>query len=485
MRKSIRLKLFISITGVIIFFVLLSALLNTKYLDEYYTSQKTRFLTNTAREIDDIYDGAPEDVYLQLENLERNAGVNILIIDNSYNLKYSSFPRFERFGPRNAGPHQIMILDRAAELSYNESVVEITGDPRLGSSFLNLLFLLNNNDYLLLSTPIAAIEENASVANTFFLYTGLLTVVIGSILAFLLSRQFTGPILKLNDIAQRMAKLDFTQRYDGKSTDEIGELGNSINILSQELYKSISDLQEVNAKLKQDIERERKIDEMRKEFISSVSHELKTPIALIQGYSEGLKVGVVKNQEDKEFYCDVIIDETSKMNKLVKDLLDLSQIESGYFKMEKSVFVLSELIRQVIAKFEPILASREAKIQFDENCGDIKVNADIIRSEQVLVNYLNNAINHLDERRILKIGLALMDKKVAISVFNSGHKIPEESLDKIFTSFYKVDKARTRAYGGTGLGLSVVRAIQELDNNAFGVRNREDGVEFWFELDLA
>ena len=101
------------------------------------------------------------------------------------------------------------------------------------------------------------------------------------------------------------------------------------------------------------------------------------------------------------------------------------------------------------------------------------------------MNYLNNAINHLDERRILKIGLALMDKKVAISVFNSGHKIPEESLDKIFTSFYKVDKARTRAYGGTGLGLSVVRAIQELDNNAFGVRNREDGVEFWFELDLA
>jgi two-component system sensor histidine kinase VanS len=485
MKSSIRFKLFIAVTGLIVFFVLFSALLNTKYLDKYYTSQKTRFLVNTARDIDNNYHGSPEDIYFKLESLERNAGINVLIIDKFYNLKYSSFPRFERFGMRKSDPHRVIILNRASELKDRESIVEITGDPRLGSNFLNLLFLLNNSDYLLLSTPIAAIEENAAAANTFFLYTGLLTVIIGSILAFLFSRQFTQPILKLNSIAQRMAKLDFSQKYDGQNTDEIGKLGNSINILSQELYKSISELQDVNAKLQQDIERERKIDEMRKEFISNVSHELKTPIALIQGYAEGLKVGVVKNEGDKNFYCDVIIDETSKMNKLVKDLLVLSQIESGCFSLEKSTFNISYLIRQIIAKFEPILSNRNIKVQFSENSSEVQVYADMVRSEQVLVNYLNNAINHLDERQILKIDLNQIGNKIRLSVFNSGKNIPEESLQKVFTSFYKVDKARTRAYGGTGLGLSVVRAIQELDNNDFGVRNLEGGVEFWFELDLA
>jgi len=170
------------------------------------------------------------------------------------------------------------------------------------------------------------------------------------------------------------------------------------------------------------------------------------------------------------------------MNRLVKDLLNLSQIESGNFQLEKTAFDLSSMIRTVLDKYQPLLEEKGIKLECDlpENQ---TVLGDAVRIEQVLVNYLINAVNHVDERKEIKIGTAVKDDKVRVSVYNSGEKIPEESLDRIWTSFYKVDKARTRRYGGTGLGLSVVKAIQELHNNRYGVENLPNGVLFWFEVD--
>ncbi|MDD3268785.1 MAG: histidine kinase dimerization/phospho-acceptor domain-containing protein [Syntrophomonadaceae bacterium] len=482
MKKSIRLRLFIGIAGLIVFFVLFSWLLNTQYLGKYYRSQKTEFLIEAASDIKHIYDGNPEDIYLQLENLERNSGINTLILDKSLKIKYSSKRDF--FANPRPDPHLNMVIKRFADLQEEGNIIDTSWDPRLNTRFLNLVLLFDNQDILVLSTPLAAIQANAEVANTFFLYTGFLTILIGSILAFVLARQFTRPILELNNIAQEIARLDFSKKYDVKSNDEIGELGDSINSLSAQLDKTIMELQNANQKLRIDIEQERRIDEMRKEFISNVSHELKTPISLIQGYAEGLKVNVIEDETNKNLYCDVIIDESGKMNQLVKDLLDLSQIESGHFKVEKSIYNIAYQINRIISKFDPLFKERGINpiVRMDD---DTLVNADIIRSEQVLTNYLTNALNHIDENKLLRITLTKIGQKVRISVLNSGKHIPEEALDRIFTSFYKVDKARTRAYGGSGLGLSVVRAIQGYDNNGFGVINADEGVEFWFELDLA
>jgi signal transduction histidine kinase len=281
-----------------------------------------------------------------------------------------------------------------------------------------------------------------------------------------------------------MAKLDFSQKYKIETRDEIGDLGKSINSLSNQLDKSITELTEANAKLLKDIEHERRIDEMRKEFVSSVSHELKTPIALIQGYAEGLKENIIEDEESKNYYCYVIADEASKMNKMVRELLDLSQIESGYFILERQVVDISMLVEQVLNKFEPILKEKQICLSGARQ-REVMVNGDIFRIEQVMVNYLNNAINHIDQQKEIAVNIHPVDDKVRISVFNTGKPIPDESLDKVFISFYKVDKARTRSYGGTGLGLSVVRAIQEQHNNAYGVINRDNGVEFWFDVDRA
>ncbi len=493
MKMSINNRLFLTVTLLIVFFVLFSWLMNSNFLSRYYVLQKKQALLEATAMIDSLYTGDLQDLDLQLERLERAAGMNILIVDSSLETKYrtrenrrefSPPPDKKEFHPQPRDPHLSIVSFNQQRLLAGEKIFAVSRDADIQIRFLNLVSVLNNGDYLLLSTPLAAMQESASIANRFFLFTGLLSILVGSIFMYLFSRRFTRPILELNAIAQRMARLDFSQKYRVNTEDEIGELGRSINSLSAQLDMSITELTEANEKLRLDIEHERRIDEMRKEFISNVSHELKTPIALIQGYAEGLRVNIVEDEDSKNYYCDVIGDEANKMNKMVKELLDLSQIESGYFNLERQDFDMNKLVSRVVSKFEPILKENNIRLNMaeEESC---LVNGDIFRIEQVLLNYLNNAINHIDERKQLIIKLAKLDGKVRVSVFNSGATIPEESIDKIFISFYKVDKARTRSYGGTGLGLSIVRAIQEMHNNAYGLINQADGVEFYFDIDLA
>lgn len=485
MRRSIRIKLFIGVNGLIIFFVLFSWILNTKYLGSYYIDKKKHTLVETYDLIDRTYKGDPYEISLELEKLDRAGGLSVMILGQDYSMIYDSRVSrvlMDRDPRRRIFTDIPFVSQKIKDIPQGKYLIETSKDPRLNTNFLSLLSVLNNGDILLLSTPLAAIKESAGIANDFFLLIGILTIAIGSFVVYMASRKFTSPILELNDIAQRMSKLDFSKKYNVRSKDEIGELGVSINSLSYQLDKSISELREANKKLTEDIEKERKIDEMRKEFISNVSHELKTPLTLIQGYTEGLKVNVNDDEESKDFYCDVIVDEANKMSKLIKDLLDLSQIDSGYFKLERCTFDISYLVDHVLNKFDPMFREKNIDIQVDKS-GDFDVDGDIVRIEQVLFNYINNAINHTDDKRVIRIGINENGSKVRVTVYNSGKHIPEDSLDKIWISFYKVDKARTRGYGGTGLGLSIVRAIQELHNNIYGVNNIEDGVEFWFELD--
>jgi len=483
---SIRTRLFLSLSALIVFFVILSVLLNSQFLGKYYVSQKRQSLIESKNMIEGMYKGNPESISFELESIERNKGINISLYGLDNQMKYYSSLRVFDMGNRRRaaeGPAFMRpILPIMRGLSKGNFIIDVNIDPRLKTEFLILTARLSNGDILILSSALAAISESTAIANRFFLFTGLITIVLGGLAVFLYTRRFTKPILDLNDIAQRMSKLDFSTKYPVQTKDEIGQLGDSINSLSDQLDHAITDLTQANDNLKEDIERERRIDKMRKEFISNVSHELKTPIALIQGYSEGLKLNVNEDEENRNFYCDVIMDETDKMNRLVSDLLDLSQIESGNLKIEKSVFDMSSMVEHLLDKYRPILSEKQiaVSVKKDEN---VPVLGDRARIEQVLVNYLNNAVNHVDENKLITITVTVCNDKVRVAVFNSGKNIPEEALDKIWTSFYKVDKARTRAYGGTGLGLSVVKSIMELHQNAFGAENNNEGVTFWFELE--
>lgn len=504
MKNSIRIRLLAAMSCLVIFFVCFSWFLNINFLQPYYVQQKRNSLIESSKMIIDKYDGNPLNISLELERLERNNGIHVVIMSNDRDIKYDSFTFNNRFEVRNQEQQRKIpsniediknnidkknisreskVLDKLMVDKFDKKFgINISRDPRLTTKFLNLTNVLNNGDILRLSIPIEEISHSAFIANKFFLITGIITIFIGIIVIILFSKKFTNPILELNQIAQSMSKLDFSQKYIIKTQDEIGELGKSINSLSEQLDKSITELQDANEKLKEDIERERKLEEMRKEFVSSVSHELKTPIALIQGYAEGLKVNVNEDDTSKNFYCDVIIEESDKMNKLVKNLLNLSMIESGYFKLERRVFDISVLVDQTLNKFNPIFQEKDIIVEIVKD-KKIFVNADILMTEQVLVNYINNAINHVNDEKSIVVNVKEKYDKIRISVFNSGKHIPEECIDKVWLSFYKVDKARTRAYGGTGLGLSIVRAIQQAHRNNFGIKNKAEGVEFWFELD--
>lgn len=357
-------------------------------------------------------------------------------------------------------------------------------DNRLLDDYIELWGTLNNGNFILIRTPIQGIKDNVHISNTFITYIGIGTLIIGIVAAFVLSSYISRPIKQLSNIAERMSELDFDVKYDGKDKGEIGLLGNSMNNMSKKLEENISQLKAANLELQRDIDKKEKLEQMRTDFLSNVSHELKTPIALIQGYAEGLKEGITDDPESMDFYCSVIMDEAAKMNDMVKRLLTLNQIEFGEDELVMERFDINELVKLVASANELRASQKELKITCDIKDTPLYVWADEYKVEEVITNYISNAINHCCNENIIKVAVGQIDKEnVRVSVFNTGKNIPEEDIEHIWEKFYKVDKARTREYGGNGIGLSIVKAIVESMGKKCGVNNLSDGVEFWFDLD--
>ncbi len=415
-------------------------------------------------------DGRPDD-------LPDNAG------DNSDN------------GDRNAGkktlPEKIIDMSgngasETRDILYQSDkyTVQKVYDSRLLDDYIELWGTLDNGNFILIRTPIQGIKDNVHISNTFITYIGIGTLIIGIIAAFVLSSYISRPIKQLSNIAERMSELDFDIKYDGKDKGEIGLLGKSMNNMSQKLEENISQLKTANLELQRDIDKKEKLEKMRTDFLSNVSHELKTPIALIQGYAEGLKEGITDDPESMDFYCSVIIDEAAKMNNMVKRLLTLNQIEFGEDELVMERFDINELVKSVVNANELRATQKNLSITYDILDTPLYVWADEYKVEEVVTNYLSNAINHCCNENIIKIKVGQIDKdNVRVSVFNTGNNIPEADIEHIWEKFYKVDKARTREYGGNGIGLSIVKAIVESMGKTCGVNNLSDGVEFWFDLD--
>ena len=316
---------------------------------------------------------------------------------------------------------------------------------------------------------------------------GVASIILGAIAINFITEKFTKPIEELNDIANEMSNLNFKRKYRiNDSEDEINELGKSINTLSDKLEDTINQLKINNSELEKDIEAKSKIDEMRRQFISDVSHELKTPISLIQGYAEGLVENVNSDDESRKFYSEVILDEANKMDKLVKRLLELMKLEYDDRKFNDTKFDLNELVEEVIRNSKVRLEENNIQVDFKEEEPKI-VYADDFYIEQVVTNYFTNAmknIKEVDGKKKIKIRIknSKEEGKYRVTVFNTGDNIDEEHLNRIWTRFYKVDESRDRSKGGTGIGLSLVRAIMTKYNSAYGVNNKKDGVEFYFDI---
>ena len=298
------------------------------------------------------------------------------------------------------------------------------------------------------------------------------------ICGYFISRQFTRPLVNMAGVADRMSELDFSQKCQTGGSDEIDRLGQSLNRLSAYLEQTIGELKQSNDQLAQEIEKKERIDAMRREFIVNVSHELKTPIALIQGYAEGLTAGVADDPEDRKFYCDTIADEADHMNKLVMQLLSLSKLELGAEQPYLEDIDLHALCAETVHKTAVLCEARGLVVQYDNTTVTVRTDGDLL--QQVLMNYLSNAIRYTEAGGHIEISAAQTDAGTRLTVFNEGEGLPEDELPKIWEKFYRTDRARTREAGGTGIGLSLVRAIADTLHGNCGAENVPGGIAFWF-----
>lgn len=356
-------------------------------------------------------------------------------------------------------------------------------DEEMNSDFYDLAGVLGDGSLIALRSSVSKFDSSVKTTMELYTYVGICAIVMGCLAMFFVSSSYVKPIHEMAAVAKKMSELDFDAVVNNNSDDEMGELGRSINSMSKALETTITELKAANAELTRDIERKTQIDGMRKEFLSHVSHELKTPIALIQGYAEGLKENISDDLESREFYCEVIMDEADKMNTLVKKLLELNELEFGNGKVNFERFDIVELIKNINASSDILIQQGGIDLQF-ENREPLFVWGDEFMIEEVYTNYLTNAIHYVPEGGKIRISLEENNQLLRVLVFNEGNSIPEEELEKIWIKFYKVDKARTREYGGSGIGLSIVAATMKLHGKKYGAYNSDNGVTFYFDLEM-
>ena len=486
MRRSFRRQLTMIFSAVMAGTLLIIFLSGMVFLEKYYISDKKKQVMEAYEKINTAaLEGTldTEEFQKSMQNFSMTDNISVIIMGTDN--------RVRLYATRDSERMKFLLWDYIFEKEsvdmteiieeHPNYVIRQSRDRVSNMESLEMIGNLESGDYFIMRTPLESIRDSVMLSNRFYVGIGTAAIVISAVIIYLFSRKVTKPVLELADISKRMTALDFDAKFKSKGENEIDILGEHMNQLSEALEKTISELKTANNELRRDIEQKEKIDEMRKEFLSNVSHELKTPLALIQGYAEGLKDGISEDVESQEFYCEVIVDEAQKMNQMVKKLLTLNEVEFGKQTVSVERFDVAELIEGLAQSCSLLVEQKGGELR-TKVAGPLYVWSDELKIEEVLTNYISNACNHLDGKRIVEIKAEQKEEKVRISVFNTGKQIPEEDLERIWEKFYKVDKAHTREYGGSGIGLSIVKAIMDSVNGTYGVKNYTNGVEFWIEL---
>ncbi len=486
-RHSFRTQLIVVFVAAMCVTMGITVLICQLFLGKFYRSQKLKKLEKTYETVDALAsrldpNESDETFSAEVTQLSVQDNIEILVADVDLQDGISTTRDSKELAIRLFGYYTGYYRDKINVIRTEDTyTIQETTESRIQTNFLEMWGQLSNGYWFLIRTPLESITNAAALSNFFYVAVGIIVTVVAVFVMLLVTRRLSAPIVQLSVLSRKMANLDFETRYTGNAGNEIDELGQNFNRMSEELEQTISELKAANVELTKDVERKTQVDEMRKEFLNNVSHELKTPIALIQGYAEGLRDNVAGDEESRAFYCEVIIDEAQKMNNLVKKLLTLNHLEFGNEKVSMERFDLVQLIKGVLQGMRLLFEEKEAKLSFPYS-EPIYVWGDEFQIEEVVTNYLSNALNHLDGERRVEISIETANGLATTSVFNTGEQIPPEDLGKIWDKFYKVDKARTREYGGSGIGLSIVKAIVEGHGQKCWAENRPDGVVFYFTM---
>ena len=486
-KPSIKRQMIAVCAGMVICLLAILLVVNLKFLDPYYIRDKEMQFINVYEELQNAVKKGTisnDEVQDELHVLCEKSNISYIVLDIDNEKLITNVHDTNMLKQQLSGYllNQAQKGGKVLDSTDNYQLMR-SQDPWNQSEYIEMWGQLDDNVNFLIRSPVESIRESVALSNRFLIYVGMGTLIICMGLVWYFSRRITKPIQELAELSDRMANLDFEAKYTSGGNNEIGELGDNFNRMSQKLEKAISELKQANNSLQQDIEQKEKMEQMRTEFMGNVSHELKTPIALIQGYAEGLKEGVNDDPESRDFYCDVIMDEAGKMNRMVKNLMTLNQLEFGNDKVEFERFNLTELIGGVLQSMDILSQQKDVKLIFREE-NPVYVWGDEFKIEQVVRNYVSNAYNHVNEEKIIEVKILREDGLAKVTVFNTGKPIPEEDVPRIWDKFFKVDKAHTREYGGNGIGLSIVKAIMESMHQQYGVKNYDNGVEFWFTLDV-
>ena len=477
------IAIFVGLIGCVLLALLV---INMNFLEPYYISNKKTEFVNMYISLRDAMESGTieqQDKAEELWHMAEKNNMSYLIVDEENSRMLTNVHDMDMLQKQLAG----YLLNQAQKhsrllASTDEYQLTRSRSPWNKEEYIEMWGEFADGSIFLIRSPIESIRESASLSNQFLVIIGCFMILICTVLIWYFSKRLTDPILELAALSERMADLDFEARYTSGGKNEIGNLGANFNRMSAKLESTISELKSANNSLMKDIEQKEKLEQMRNDFLGNVSHELKTPIALIQGYAEGLKEGISDDPESREFYCDVIMDEAFKMNQMVKNLLALNQLEFGDEEIEFERFDLTAVVRGILQSMEILAQQDDIRVIFRQQ-EPVYVWADEFKVEQVVRNYVSNAFHHAGLERVIEVKIKIQDEKARITVFNTGTPIPEEDVAHIWDKFYKVDKAHTREYGGNGIGLSIVKAIMESFHQKYGVNNYDNGVEFWFELD--
>ena len=487
---SLRTSFPLITAGVLAAVIMLVFILNSTQLERYAVRSKQIRFRETIELIQNTVDADfDEDSLAALDHKLQRTNIDLIILDKVYDTPVVIYAT-----NLNQGGYIFKLLQLYEEGDFEDheqiEIYEEEADHVILSLFaseeagyqLDCIGEAGDEIRYIMITPMESIRDSVELSSRFLLIIGMVAVIIGGILMYLASSRLTEPVLRLAEISDRMADLSFDARYEGQDENEIGILGRNMNHLSDRLQDTITSLQAANDKLAADLKEKEQLDEMRRLFLSNVSHELKTPIALIQGYAEGLTEGIADDPESTKYYCEVIADEAKKMNEIVKRLLSLDAIESGKMQITWSDFDLCEIIRGIGESSKKLADGKDVRLVFDLP-ESLPIHADEFMIEGVLQNFFSNAWHYVSDPGTVTAYYRDVYGRVRIYIRNTGSSIPEEHIQHIWDKFYKIDKARTRAYGGSGIGLSIVKAIMKSHNSRCGVRNTEDGVEFWFEVE--
>lgn len=467
MKKSLFTKLMSTNFIVLSISYCLVAVFLSIWFNNYYYNQRITVLLNEGKNLNQVVEEyingeVDEDRYkFQLSVIDRFLGARIWVVD-----RYGIVFGYSGNEDDNIIGKQLTNVEIDEVRKGNIVINRGTFSQRLSTPMLTvgMPIIINNQVQggVFMHTSMNEIKDTVDKVYFIIWMAAFFAIMISAVILYYFSNKILiKPLAKINHTARAIASGDFDKRVSLVSDDEIGDLALSFNYMADSMQN---------------------LEKMRRDFISNVSHELRSPMTSINGFIVGMLDGTIP-KEKWSYYIDIVHDETQRLIRLINDLLDLGRLESGEFSLKIEIFDINELIRERVIKFEDRIEKKEIEMDVTLVGSRLKVKGDRDRIDQVITNLMDNAIKFVPQGGEIKIKTEIRQDRALVSVYNNGPGVPKDEIQYIWDRFHKVDKARTKG-GGTGLGLSIARQIMNQHNQNIWVESGEVGTKFIFTLNI-